>query len=268
MESRIVRLVMTDVSFRDLPPEFDGTTILFVSDLHIDWYSSADDTMNLMRVLHGVKPDLLLMGGDYTHSSLIGGASAQLSRRERFFDLMAEFDAPLGKYAVAGNHDVSLDAQARVSLSDAMRVGGVTLLRNEIVRIRKGNASIALVGMDDWSKGERDPEGLAGQIASGEFAIVLCHNPDALPRLSVQQASNGGQWIDLMLSGHTHGGQITLFGLLTLYNPSIYGDRFLTGWREENGVRLLVSNGVGSVLAPLRLFAPAQAHLLTLRRAE
>ena len=266
VESRVVRLMISDVPLHDLPPEFDGVTVLFVSDLHMAAYASPEATMDLMRALQEAKPDLLLLGGDYTHTALIGGDAAELRRRERFFELMAEFEAPLGKYAVAGNHDVSLDKDAGSSLAEAMEKGGVTLLRNEVVRIEKDGAHLTLAGLDDWSRGVRDPAVLAGQIRSEECAIVLSHNPDALPRLNTHQASNGGQWIDLMLSGHTHGGQMTMFGLYNIYNPSIYGDRFLSGWKMEDGVKLLVSNGVGSVVVPFRLLAPAQAHLLTLRR--
>ena len=94
--------------------------------------------------------------------------------------------------------------------------------------------------------------------------IVLSHSPDACPAIIASEAADGGKWADLVLSGHTHGGQIRLPGW-TPRIPSSYGKTYLSGWVQENAHTLLVSNGVGCATVNRRWGAPAQAHLITLR---
>lgn len=274
VEAAIVRVEYADVYLNDLPAEFDGTRILFLSDLHVDHFNSSERAAELVNRLQTLAPDLLLLGGDYSSTDistpLLTGlhlSTPQQLRdqeqtwRDRFFLLIQQFDAPLGKYGVRGNHDVELDA-----LREAMLLGDVTLLQNQAVEIHKDGATLLLVGLDDWAAGEQAPRALAQQVNSSDCALVLSHNPDALPSLNNQPARDGGAWVDLMLSGHTHGGQITLFGYKPLLLNSIYGERYWRGWISENRAHLLVSNGVGATFVPLRLGAPPQAHLITLHR--
>jgi len=266
IESKIVNLMVTDVWLSGLPREFDGVKILFVTDLHMDIYASPERTMKLMSEFQALEPDLLILGGDYTHFSRFGGAQAELKRRDTFFELMAGFRAPMGKYGVAGNHDTDPDNKllADAPLGEAMDRGGVKLLKNSAVTLERRGASITLAGLDDWIFGNKDLRGVAEQVKASGCVILVSHSPDALPKLSTETAEYG-EWADLMLAGHTHGGQVTLFGIKMLMTSSVYGKRYQSGWYDEYGVKMLVSNGVGSVFFPFRLCAPAQAHLLTLR---
>lgn len=265
IESRIVNVVFTDVPVRNLPRSFDGTTVLFVSDLHICSYSSPERTFEIMRQLNELKPDLILFGGDYTHSVFFAGSDAEVDRRDRFFAMMGEISAPLGKYGVVGNHDLDLASKTEGSIKNSAAAGGVTMVQNDIVKIVMGGESITIAGLDDWRDGVKDVPGVAGQVSADDCVIVLSHSPDAFPRIISQPAADGGEWADLVLAGHTHGGQVTLFGMKPLMTSSIYGEKYLSGWFRENGTKMLVSNGVGSVFLPLRLCAPAQAHMITLR---
>ena len=266
IESKIVNLIVTDVWLGRLPREFDGVKILFVSDLHMDIYASPERTMALMSEFQALEPDILILGGDYTHFSRFGGAQAELKRRDTFFELMAGFRAPMGKYGVAGNHDTDPSNKLLIDapLGVAMARGGVTLLKNSAVTLERRGASITLAGLDDWIFGNKDLRGVAERAGAAGCVILVSHSPDALPKLSAETAEYGN-WVDLMLTGHTHGGQLTLFGFKMLMKSSVYGERYQSGWYNEYGVKMLVSNGVGSVFLPLRLCAPAQAHLLTLR---
>ena len=97
--------------------------------------------------------------------------------------------------------------------------------------------------------------------------IFVAHNPDILPTAMKTNGADGdNHWFDIALFGHTHGGQVTLFGfpLLAQFVPDL-GDRYLSGWLEENRAAILVSNGVGTEGFPARLFAPSQIHLMTLK---
>lgn len=271
VEASVVHLLYADVQLSDLPRAFEGFKILFVSDLHLDALHSSSRVYSLMRQLSQLEPDLILMGGDYSSfgldsmlkyrtkmSSYTQEKKRETTRVDQFFLLMDNIQPPYGKYGVAGNHD-----QGTEKLEESMALGHVTLLRNQIAEIKKDGEKLVLVGMDDWWSGERRVAQLAEMVRGRDCVILLSHNPDSLPTVSNQPASDGLQWADLMLSGHTHGGQVRPFGL-DIRSVSEYGTRYRTGWISESATELLVSNGVGTTGVPFRMNAPAQAHLLTL----
>ena len=271
LEADVVRVVYADVYLSDLPKAFEGTRILFVSDLHVDNFCPPEKAAALVNQLQALKPDLFLMGGDYSALDAVDYARAltggtQLSeakralsaKRDQFFLMIRSFEAPMGKYAVPGNHDYELqDLDASASL------GGLTLLKNSGKVLKKGGQNMIVSGLDDWRAGEQEIEKIASAVRGSDFVILLSHNPDALPSVISQSAADEAPWADLVLSGHTHGGQVALFGR-GLFSSSIYGNRYVSGWYEDGGSMLMVSNGTGSYMLPLRLGAPPQAHLITL----
>ena len=271
LEADVVRVVYADVYLSDLPKAFEGTRILFVSDLHVDNFCPPEKAAALVNQLQALKPDLLLMGGDYSAldavdyvRALTGGTQlseakrALSAKRDQFFLMIRSFEAPMGKYAVPGNHDYELqDLDASASL------GGLTLLKNSGKVLKKGGQKMIVSGLDDWRAGAQEIEKIASAVRGSDFVILLSHNPDALPSVISQSAADESPWADLVLSGHTHGGQIALFGR-GLISSSIYGNRYVSGWYEDGGSMLMVSNGTGSYMLPLRLGAPPQAHLITL----
>ena len=271
-EGAIVRLRTAELPIDSLPSSFEGTRILYISDLHIN---SVGKVNALMDELMRLNPDLLLLGGDYTSfdplmrlsagaNGKAGAYAIETEMRDLFFLNLAEYNPPLGKYGVAGDSDNLLERNAGTSLEDAMALGGVTLLRDDAVRISKGDNSIVLVGVDDWSTGMQDTRTPASLVSSKDCVLLLCHNPEAIPSLNNQPASDG-IWIDAALSGHTHGGGISLFGV-ELFNALGRDERFQSGWHLENSAKVLISNGVGNDFLPLRLNAEPQAHLITLTR--
>ncbi len=276
IEGSTVRLKSSTLSLRDLPSSFDGTRILYLSDFHINSLNSVDKVSALMKELSRLNPDLILLGGDYTNFDPIMRISAgtsgksgvyalEIEYRDLFFLSLADFNPPLGKYGIAGENDNLLERSAGTSLEDAMSLGGVTLLRDEAARIEKEGSYLTLVGVDDWSTGLQDTRTPASQVSAKECVLLLCHNPEAIPSLNNQPASDG-MWIDAALSGHTHGGGVSLFGL-ELFNPIGQNERFHSGWHKENSAKVLISKGMGNDFFPLRLNASPEAHLITLRRA-
>ena len=271
LEADVVRVVYADVYLSDLPKAFVGTRILFVSDLHVDNFCPPEKAAALVNQLQALKPDLLLMGGDYSALDAVDYARAltggtQLSeakralsaKRDQFFLMIRSFEAPLGKYAVPGNHDYELQ-----DLDTSASLGGLTLLKNNGKVLTKGGQKMIVSGLDDWRAGAQEIEKIASAVRGSDFVILLSHNPDALPSVISQSAADEAPWADLVLSGHTHGGQIALFGR-GLISSSIYGNRYVSGWYEDGRSMLMVSNGTGSYMFPLRLGAPPQAHLITL----
>ena len=270
MEAGVVRVVYADVYLSGLPAAFDGARVLFLSDLHVSNLSSPEKAAALVNQLQALRPDRLLLGGDCSSldiedyaRALTGGALPEAKvalgeKRDQFFRLISPFEAPMGKYAVPGNHDYELPG-----LDDAAALGGVTLLKNSGKVLTRNGQRLIVTGLDDWAKGEQDIEKVASAVRGSDFVILLSHNPDALPSVISQPSADGQPWADLVLSGHTHGGQVALFGH-GLFSSSIYGDRYRSGWYEDGGSMLLVSNGVGDYMLPVRLGAQPQVHLITL----
>ncbi len=271
LEADTVRVEYADVYLSDLPEAFDGTRILFLSDIHVDNFCPPEKAAALVNELGSLKPDLLLLGGDYSAldaldyaRALTGGTSiaqakeALAAKRDQFFLMIRSFEAKLGKYAVAGNHDYELE-----HLDEAAALGGVKLIRNAGKVLTKDGQKLIIAGLDDWKAGMQDVGAVAQAVRGGDCVILLSHNPDALPSVIAEPAADGALWADLALSGHTHGGQVALFGWSPFSN-SIYGRRYMSGWYEDSGALMLVSNGVGTTGLPLRLGAPPRVHVITL----
>ena len=269
-----VTLECTDLPLRDLPSAFDGVRIVYISDIHLTTFNSLSKVKSLFRRLEKLKPDLLLLGGDYTGNDLIRLAStigdaaaydaAMVDLRDLFFLSLAEFEAPLGKFAVAGDMDNLLERSAGTSLEDAAALGGVTLLRDEAARVVKDGQTLTIVGVDDWRTGLQDARTPAAGLAADDCVIVLSHTPEALPQLNGQIALGGGLWMDAALTGHTLGGQIKL-GDRELFNPLSSDERYLSGWHMENSTKTLISTGLSGATFTFRLGCTAQVHLIALR---
>jgi len=144
-----------------------------------------------------------------------------------------------------------------------MKDWGADPLLNDARIIQKDDASLCICATDDIREGDPDFAPLFSQAKDSNFVLYAPHSPDILPVAFQQKHFD----FDLVLTGHTHGGQVTLFGR-TLHSSSRYGDRYRSGWLKEEGKRIFVSNGVGTSLLPVRLGAPAQIHRITLKRAK
>ena len=234
-----------------VPADFDGARVVFVSDVHAGPFFGRSRTARLIDRINALEPDLVILGGDYVGGER-GGAGI-------FYPEAARLVAPLGVFGVLGNHEAweGIEA-ARSGLASA----SVTLLENENVLVERGGSGIFVAGVDDLQTGRPDVTTASAGIVPGGFAILVSHNPDvfadALPEV-------GGAF-DLALAGHVHGGQVTLFGGRALWVPSVHGERYRQGWREESGIPVLVSRGVGTVNLPVRFFALPQIHVIELKR--
>jgi len=274
VEGSTVRVKSVDLPLKHLPAAFDGTRVLYLSDVHLNSLTSVGKVNALIDQLTLFEPDLILLGGDYTSfdpvmrlTALLRGESSpyavEAEMRDLFFLHLSKINPPLGKFAVAGEHDNLLERNSGYSLKDAMLLGGVTLLRNEAVRIERNGEYLVILGADDWSTGMQDTRTPASLVSAMECVLLLCHNPEAVLSLNNQPAPDG-MWIDAAFSGHTHGGGIAL-GNTELFNPLGGNERFRAGWHRENMAKVLISAGVGNDFLPLRLGATPEVHIITLR---
>ena len=235
-----------------LPEAFEGLKLAYVSDIHYGVLLEKDRVRNVMERLNAMDADVVILGGDY-------GQDAKTSME--FFQIAPGFHAREGVIGAIGNHDGAAPKE-RAGVMEAMRRAGVTPLVNDVWRLRRAEKTIAFAATDDFRGGQPDLEKVSAQCQGADFIIFCPHSPDILPdayRLP------GGPFFQLAICGHTHGGQVALFGH-AIKSSSIYGDRYRSGWYREAGVDILVSNGVGTSGLPVRLGARPQIHKLTLTR--
>lgn len=226
--------------------------LAFVSDIHYGAFLKEDRVRELVKKVNDWEPDLILLGGDYGEDSK--GAID-------FFRLSPAFSAPWGVYAVMGNHDRTMPESNFEKICQAMLDAGIHPLVNAAVRFSRDGSTLAVAGVDDYYNGYPDIEKAAAACQNADFSILISHTPDLLPEI---EKMPGRPPFHLALCGHTHGGQVRLFGH-ALKSSSDYGERFLSGWYRENELDILVSNGVGTSMLPVRLGARPQIHLITLQ---
>lgn len=238
------------VSSPQVPQQFDGTRIVFISDVHAGRLYGASRVKRLIDAINGMKPDLVILGGDF-----VGGYSGGL---DIFFEEARRLKAPLGVLAVLGNHDVW---EAHLRSRARLKSLGATLLDNRHVRVMHDGAAIIVGGVNDPEVAKADVAEAARGIPVNDFSILVSHDPDVF----AEQLAPCSRAFDLALAGHNHGGQVTLFGLWAPVMPSKYGNRYRGGWIRENGVDIFDSRGIGTVYVPVRFFSPPEIVVLDLK---
>lgn len=225
-----------------LPAGLDGLRVAHLSDIHFGLYLSRRALLRVLDLTAAQQPDLVALTGDFVTQSPVF--------IEPVSELIGRLRAPLGVYAVLGNHDFRAGAER---LTRHLRAQGVRVLRNQHRDVRHGRARFRIAGVDDSRQHPNVPRAVGSTSA---FTLLLAHNPQEL-----EPASACG--VDLVLSGHTHGGQIKLGIAAPLYR------RYLpSGFLSLAGTQMFISRGLGKVIVPMRLGAPAELAFLTLRRAD
>jgi predicted MPP superfamily phosphohydrolase len=237
------------LTFPNLPVQWDGRKIVFFADIHAGRGFSPEQLDRVVTAIVSEKPDLVLFGGDIVDSETPGDDAYS----QRIGSILAKIDAPFGKFAIAGNHDNRLIAE----LKHARRMlekGGFTLLINSA----KETDGIVIGGLDESYFGQPDPIATFKSFPEKQFRVVLMHQPDYLPKQNDFQS-------DLILSGHSHNGQITFFGLplFTVHEGSDYPNGY---YRLDERRQLFVSSGLGTVGIHARLFVPPQIVVMTMSR--
>jgi predicted MPP superfamily phosphohydrolase len=246
---RWVRVRSLDVAIAGLGPAFDGYRIAQLSDLHIGGLWSRRRAARWVSRVNALDVDLVALTGDYvTHGT---------SFHEDIAAVLAEMRGRDGAVAVMGNHDYFGDGESLVGL---LRARGVVVLRNEHRVLWRGGEALTLAGVDDtWSRRADVTRALAGH-EGGRPLIALAHDPQLFPELARRGAG-------LVLSGHTHWGQIALPFLATRYNLSRLSYRYHAGLYRDGAAVLYVSPGLGTTGPPVRVGAPPEITVLRLRAA-
>lgn len=265
LSASLVRVCPAEVYLPDLPAQLDGTTILYISDINIRNEADAAACRQLMRKLEEIRPDLLLLGGDYSAGTVLDALNAtqdagDLEHAREFLQSLARFPAALGKFAVAGEAEKGGD-----TVMGAFAAAGIQFLQDEYATVERDGARLIVAGLRDVSEERTAYDQIGRTFRSGDCVIALAHNPISYTRIRMSEAKDGGAWADLVLSGHTLGGQIKLFGR-TLRQFSEGEARRIGGWYYGDDLPILVSQGLGCRGAKLRLGTQSEVWVLTLRR--
>jgi predicted MPP superfamily phosphohydrolase len=257
-----LRILEIDAAIPGLPSEFEGYSIGVLSDLHQSVLPGARHTRRAVRSVMRFRPDLITLLGDYGVSfKRLPALSLWLYRRdlEVLGRELAPLHAPDGVVALIGNHDYYASGE----LTDRwLRQLGARVLVNERMELTRGQARLAIAGVDDTHEGHVDPSAACADLPPDLPRIILSHNPDGLLELDMERARPA-----LVLAGHTHGGQICfpIFGA-PLRLARICTRATASGWVPNDRAPLFISAGVGSQI-PLRFGTIPDVVIVTLRRA-
>jgi predicted MPP superfamily phosphohydrolase len=261
------------VPIRGLPASLDGLRLVQITDTHLGPRIPGAFITEAVDLALSLKPDLFVLTGDYVHDGT------------RYIDRAASLFAPLtqesgnclGVVGVLGNHDHYADARA---VTAAMRSRAVRMIDNDRLFIdgatrrlttsHTGGPALCIAGVDDLNTGEVRPDLALGGVHDDMPRIMLAHTPDTaeIPAITGGEGALGpSHRVDLMLSGHTHGGQVRVPLLGTPVTLSRYGQRYAHGLVEGPACPVIISAGVGMSVFPVRFGVPPEIVEITLTRA-
>lgn len=246
------RVREVDLPIPGLPPDLDGLRILQLSDIHLSAFLSEAEFARVVDASLELRPNLAVVTGD-----LISGRNDPLDACIR---QLARVKADAGVLACMGNHERYAKAEDYTERESARR--GIRFLRGAAEPLRFGNAVLNVAGTDFESHRNRKSY-LAGAeklIAPGATNLLLQHNPDVFP-VAARQGYN------LVLAGHTHGGQVTVEILDQSINPARFFTPFIYGTYRAGESTAYVTRGIGTIGVPARIGAPPEISLLRLRKA-
>ena len=233
-----------------LPGAFHGLRIVQISDIHHGLFLPKKWLNTAVRQANRLNPDIIALTGDFvTYSRRNIGPAAEMLGRLR---------ARHGVFAVLGNHDFRVDPDA---VTQALTAQHIEVLRNRHISLRFGGESLYLAGVDDYGYGADLRRAMRG-VPREAATVLLAHNPRVIHLASRNNVS-------LVLSGHTHGGQVNLPLLGTVYGRSPERLRYKIGWDRMGATQIYVSRGIGTIVLPWRLRCPAEiTHLELLQGAS
>ena len=258
-----------DLSFDDLPEDFDGYQITHISDIHSGSLKNKNNVEYAVKLINEQKSDLILFTGD-----IINNKSNELIKWK---DLLSTMKASDGKFSVLGNHDYgdyvnwNNKQEKEDNFSDLLNLQkqmGFKLLLNENIKIKKGESNISLIGVENWGKGRFKKKGDIDKACIGlnkrDFKIVLSHDPSHWDKILIDHKTH----FHLTLSGHTHGMQ---FGIeipgWVKWSPAKWAYRQWAGLYNEKNQFLNVNRGFGVLGFPGRVGIPPEISVITLKKS-
>jgi uncharacterized protein len=237
------------ISLRNFPESFRGLRVVQLTDIHHGLYFPSAALNLAVELTNKLEPDIVALTGDF------------VTRSRNYIEPMAEMLGGLrareGVFAVLGNHDFRVDAD---HIAAALDRNGIDVLRNRHVTVRRRGQKLCLAGIDDFLYRADLPRAMRG-IPAGAPTVLLSHNPSI-----IEDAAESG--VNLVLSGHTHGGQVRLPLIGCVYGRSERKMRFKKGRDSLGGTQIYVSRGLGTVVLPVRYGCPSEIPHFVLEPAR
>lgn len=243
-----LQVTRKDVWVPALPSAWEGTRLLHLSDIHRGPFVKDFYLEKVMEQARGLSYDMVALTGDFISWNSEYAKGLQ--------PLLSNLNAPLGAWAVLGNHD-HYDGPREVSRS--LRSAGISVLSNSSARLQQNGQSLWIAGVDDMVTRHDDLKSTLKGVDPGVCTILLSHTPDIVLRETPQP-------YHLVLSGHTHGGQVCTPDGMPIFTATSVGIMYAGGIYPLKQFTLVVSRGVGLVAPPFRAWCPPEIALLRLRR--
>jgi uncharacterized protein len=253
-----LEVVQQTIRLRRLPPAFHGLRIAQVSDIHYDECTEPYFVREVVRSINALNPDVVVLTGDFVSDGpLPRHIGAQLSYP--CAEILSGIQCP-HRFASLGNHDAEVGWAVVV---DALKVHGIPTLLNSSLPFERDSSRLWFAGTRSSEADFPNLDDAVPRAAPNEPVILLAHEPDYASHV----VAHGG--VDLMLSGHTHGGQVRLPFIGTpSYMLPTGGRRFIEGYFKLGPLQLYVNRGIGTVKLPVRFLCPPELTLITLQPAE
>lgn len=257
-ESNHPQVTQIEIPLARLPQAFDGFTIAQLSDFHYHDQLSVTPIRKAVEIVNDLHPELIALTGDFVTvpalNALLGNPRRFAETAEPCARLLQDLRAPMGKFAVLGNHDGGSDP---VRVTRALRDHGMPVLTNRSIPLVRGKDRIWLAGIDDVLEGRPDIALALEGIPAADPTILLAHEPDFADEASLTP-------VDLQLSGHSHGGQVWIPGIGAPWLPPL-ARRYPRGLYKVRDLTLYTNFGIGTIHAPVRINCPPEITLITLR---
>jgi uncharacterized protein len=249
LEAKWCRVLRQTVALPNLPSPFRGTTVALLADVHHGPYVPLSYIRHVVEMTNALEPDIVALAGDYVHQSdvYIAPGIAELGRLK----------ARMGRFAVRGNHDNrEFSATSQAALVEAK----LPDLNNTGVWLEYRGARLRIAGVGDLWTDMQDPSAALGDATRDDAVILLSHNPDFVESIRDPR-------VGLVLSGHTHGGQVVVPGFGAPIVPSRYGQKYLHGLVRGPCTQVFVTRGVGTITPPVRFLCRPEIVLITLAQS-
>jgi predicted MPP superfamily phosphohydrolase len=252
LEAKWCRVVRQTIVLPNLPATFRGIKLALMADIHHGPFVPLAYIRHVVSMANALKPDLALLAGDYVHrhhSYIAPGIEA-----------LGKLRAPLGRFAVRGNHDNHSYHDShnyQPNSSAALAQAGLPDLNNTGIWLERGRDRLRICGVGDLWTDRQNLDRALGDATEGDAVVLLSHNTDFAETIRDKR-------VGLVLSGHTHGGQIVVPGLGAPIVPSQYGQKYLHGLVDGPSCQVFITRGVGTITPPVRLLCRPEIVLITL----
>jgi len=237
------------VRLETLPEAFSGFRIVQLTDIHYGVFLPEDMLRQAVQMVNELEPDLVALTGDFVTYSR--------AYIEPVAEILSGIRSRHGTLAVLGNHDFRVGAEY---VANALEARDIPVLRNRNTKVRRRGQWLYVAGIDDWYYRPDLTQALRG-IPRKSATILLSHNPSIIRAAAREH-------VPLVLSGHTHGGQVNLPLLGNIWGRSPEQLRFKVGWARMGETQIYVSRGIGTIVVPVRFRCPAEIAHIKLERAS